>query len=176
LVVVCSKCGRKNRVPESGGRRITVRCGNCATEINFPPFTESTVPPHPSGASTGQGGGRTLLHTLVHRIANVLDLLVIVSIFLLFFAGSPWSWKMPHTFYTLVRFAVCGTAVYLAFGAWWSHLRVWTPVMGGIAILFNPLAPVHLSRSFWQILDIATALVLCFFVFETRWTRNRRIC
>ena len=35
----------------------------------------------------------------------------------------------------------------------------WVWIMGIIAVLFNPIEPVHLSKGIWQPIDFATALI-----------------
>jgi len=63
----------------------------------------------------------------------------------------------PYGYYQLLRVVVCGAGAYIA---WLSHhskypWAVW--VFGFVAILFNPLAPVHLPRATWGLLDLVCA-------------------
>jgi len=87
----------------------------------------------------------------------------IIAAIMLFLALAPW----PYGYYQLLRFVVCGVAVYVAFMAynWQKMWAVW--LFGFIAVLFNPLIPIHLSREIWQPIDvvcgvlfIVTAIVL----------------
>jgi hypothetical protein len=69
------------------------------------------------------------------------------------------SGKHPYSYYTVLRRLACSAAVVLVWrgavqGAKWAWALV------PLAILFNPVAPVHLSRATWQILDIAAAGVM----------------
>lgn len=100
------------------------------------------------------------------RLARAADNVVIISIILLFLAASAWGWGLPFYFYTVLRFAVCVSAIHLALWAWRRDTRVWTLIMSGIAVLFNPVVPIHLTRIVWRALDVVTAAVLCFFAFE----------
>lgn len=66
---------------------------------------------------------------------------------------------LPYGYYTLLRLAVCGLAGYLA----WAHATregtdAWVFALGGIAVLFNPIIPVHLTREIWAFIDVATAV------------------
>lgn len=70
----------------------------------------------------------------------------------------------PYGFYTLMRLIVCGCAIYLAVGARRMGSTAWTWIMGVIAVLFNPIVPMRMHRSDWQIIDLATAIVLLIFV------------
>ena len=76
--------------------------------------------------------------------------------------------KWPYGYYQLLRLVTCGAAAY---GAYVSHSMgksawLWAFVL--VAVLFNPVFPVHLSREVWQPLDVATAVVLVVAVFQVR--------
>jgi hypothetical protein len=163
VIVECAKCGQKNRVSDFPTRNAAIRCGRCGAEFNLV-CTGGTPALHTHGEHVGQAR-QTALHVILERIRNVLDLLVIISVFLLFFAVGSWPWKWPYGFYILLRLVVCVGAIYLAIRAWRAQTPAWSLIMCGIAILFNPLAPVHLSRWLWQVLDLVTAALLCFFLF-----------
>lgn len=64
----------------------------------------------------------------------------------------------PYGYYTLLRWAVTVAALVVAWAAWtgWPQLLAWPFV--GVAILFNPLAPVYLDRHTWRPIDIACSV------------------
>lgn len=64
----------------------------------------------------------------------------------------------PYGYYTFLRWAVTVAAVVVAWVAWDSFAQWATWPFVGIAILFNPLAPVYLDRATWQPIDIVCAL------------------
>lgn len=68
-------------------------------------------------------------------------------------AVGPW----PYGYYQLLRLVVCGAGAYFAYTTYqWGKLRaVW--VFGAIAVLFNPLLPVHLTREIWAVIDVVCA-------------------
>lgn len=69
--------------------------------------------------------------------------------------------RMPYGYYTFLRWCVCALGVYVAVVAHANGNR-WLPLPYiGLALLFNPIAPVHLQRETWRVLDVAAA-VLCF--------------
>ena len=71
--------------------------------------------------------------------------------------GSLARW--PYGYYQLLRFVVCGVSVYVAFVAYdWKKLWA-TWLLGFVAVLFNPLLPIHLSRDLWQPIDVICAVV-----------------
>jgi len=78
----------------------------------------------------------------------------IIAALLLFGALARW----PYGYYQLLRFVVCGVSVYVAFVAYnWQKLWA-TWLFSFIALLFNPLLPVHLSQEIWQPIDVICAL------------------
>jgi len=80
----------------------------------------------------------------------------IIAIALLF-----WSLdKHPYDYYTILRFAVCGVTAY---GAWFASEiknQGWAWCLGIIAVLFNPIFPVHLDKKTWGFIDIGVGIIL----------------
>lgn len=79
----------------------------------------------------------------------------LVIAFMLLVAIAP----LPYAYYTFLRWATCGVAVFIAFKAYrWK--RIWsTWLFGAIAILFNPFVPIYLTKEIWQPIDVVCALV-----------------
>jgi FtsH-binding integral membrane protein len=67
--------------------------------------------------------------------------------------------RWPYGFYSLLRLMVCLAAVYTATKAVSVEMRGWAWVMGGTALLFNPIFPIYIRRANWRILDLAAAIV-----------------
>jgi len=67
--------------------------------------------------------------------------------------------RWPYGYYQLLRLVVCGVGVYVAVKSYgWG--KVWaTWLFGFIAVLFNPLIPVHLTREIWQAIDVTCAVL-----------------
>jgi len=83
---------------------------------------------------------------------------IILSIIMLFGAIAEW----PYGYYILLRWITCITSILVVLQAFEKDID-WVKVLFIIiAILFNPLAPIHLSRSTWIPLDIVTAILLIF--------------
>jgi hypothetical protein len=65
---------------------------------------------------------------------------------------------MPYGYYILLRLFLCGVSVYLLTRP--SGVRdgeKW--VLGGLAILYNPLVPIELgSKPLWSIINIGTVV------------------
>jgi hypothetical protein len=81
---------------------------------------------------------------------------VLISIVLLLVAAFG---RWPYSFYVLTRLIVCGSAAYLAVGAYRAGKGFWLWVMGGVAVLFNPILPVRMRRHDWQPFDLLAALL-----------------
>ncbi len=63
-------------------------------------------------------------------------------------------------FYTLLRWICCAAFTYSAVATFRMKRVVWTWVFGVFAVLFNPIAPVYLQRSTWQIFDYLAIAVI----------------
>lgn len=79
---------------------------------------------------------------------------IIAAIILL---GALGRW--PYGYYQLLRWVTCGVAVYVAFLAYAWEKKWATYLFGFIAVLFNPLLPIYLSREIWQPIDVICALL-----------------
>ncbi len=66
--------------------------------------------------------------------------------------------ELPYGYYQILRWVVCGVAIYIAYMSYrWG--KVWaTWVFGFLAALFNPIVPVHLTKEIWQPIDTISAM------------------
>lgn len=105
--------------------------------------------------------------TIEKRIASkAFKNIRIVGITMLFIALV----SLPYAYYQILRWVVCGIAVYSAYLATQYVSRGeeelngkdsgWTIIFIVIAILYNPLAPIHLDKSMWTVLNIVTAITI----------------
>ena len=92
------------------------------------------------------------------RVNSIPWWLWLVPIALLFVATE----RMPYGYYTFTRATVCGFASFLAFVGWKDSVesRIWSVIFGCIAILFNPIIPIYLSRGTWRGFDVGVAIIL----------------
>lgn len=70
---------------------------------------------------------------------------------------------LPYGYFTLLRLVACITLAWAAFVAHRRHVPAMPVIFGILALLFNPLIPVHLSRGAWGMIDAGTALLLMAF-------------
>jgi hypothetical protein len=67
---------------------------------------------------------------------------------------------MPYGYYALLRVLVCGVCVYLATNEAQSERAEWAWILGGCAVLYNPIWKVPLGRELWSIDNVATIIML----------------
>ncbi len=110
-----------------------------------------------------------LLKKILRMIRGVLQkrphlMPAIIAAVMLFGALGQW----PDDYYQLLRFVTCCVSVYVAYTAytWQKIWAVW--LFGFIAVLFNPLAPIHFSRELWQYIDIICAVLFAVIAFILR--------
>lgn len=74
----------------------------------------------------------------------------------------------PRGYYQALRWVVTGTAALAAYTAYDGGHHGWPWVLVGVAILFNPIAPIFLSKSVWVVPDLLVAGVLGAFLIDER--------
>jgi len=63
---------------------------------------------------------------------------------------------MPYGYYMLLRLFLCGASLfYMATLMNLADAHKWT--LGGLAVLYNPIVPVHLGdKTLWALINVAT--------------------
>jgi len=73
--------------------------------------------------------------------------------------------ELPYGYYQLLRWVVCGVAVYIAYMAYKCG-NIWaTWVFGFVAVLFNPFIPVYLTKEIWRPIDFICAILFGLSIF-----------
>lgn len=80
---------------------------------------------------------------------------IIISIIMLLLAIFP----LPYGYYTILRLVVCVTAGFLAWYSYKQQKLTWMWAMGVIALIFNPIIPLHLRKELWVVVDVIVAIV-----------------
>lgn len=74
--------------------------------------------------------------------------------------------NLPYGYYTFARIAITAISVILIVFSVRAGVGGWLFGLIPVAILWNPIIPVYLSRGAWLPLDLlATAFFLCFAIF-----------
>ena len=66
---------------------------------------------------------------------------------------------LPYGYYQFLRIAITIASGLVAYSCFSEGKQGWAVGFGAICILFNPIIPVHLSKSMWAPIDVAVALV-----------------
>lgn len=72
--------------------------------------------------------------------------------------------ELPYGYYILLKWITCITSILVVFQAFEKNIDWAKIVFIVIAIIFNPLAPIYLSRSIWIPLDIITAIIFIYVI------------
>lgn len=76
--------------------------------------------------------------------------------------------RWPYGYYQLLRWVTCAAAVWVGFLAYGWQKKWATVVFAILAVLFNPLVPIHLSREIWQPIDAISAVLFVTIAFAVR--------
>ena len=76
---------------------------------------------------------------------------------------------MPYGYYQLLRVLIFCVSGYLAFEAIGRSQVNWAWVFGGTALVYNPLIKLALGRDLWSMVNVATAVLLAFYLY---WKRH----
>lgn len=148
------KWGSHNRLPDSPRLDGHYRCRLCKQGLLIPKLQTLEVEAN-STTDVRSHVGR-LPAGWIFGIASLVLLVMAIG------------WRWPSGFYTLLRFVVCGSAMFLCMESRHLSETVWMWIMGVAALLFNPLIPFHLSRGIWSFLDAAAALLFVLALFLIR--------
>ena len=67
---------------------------------------------------------------------------------------------MPYGYYTFVRILVCGCAAFTCYRLVDAGDKsAWPWIWGMVAILFNPIAPIHMTKEVWMAMDAACGVL-----------------
>jgi hypothetical protein len=69
--------------------------------------------------------------------------------------------SLPYGYYSLLRLFLCSVCLFFIFGARLT-LKDWQRwVLGGLAVLYNPVLPIVIgNKGIWEILNVATVVLL----------------
>lgn len=78
----------------------------------------------------------------------------LIAVALLIVAVAP----LPYGYYQMLRWVVGGIAIYYAYISYYEWKKKWAIwIFFIIAVLFNPIIPIHLTREVWQRIDVVCA-------------------
>ncbi len=90
----------------------------------------------------------------------------IIAIIMLLLAIPSGIW--PYGYYTFLRWVVTGVALFILRIAYELKRTTWLWIMGLIAILFNPIAPIYLDKGTWVVIDLIVAALFLVSMFKIK--------
>ena len=99
------------------------------------------------------------------EIIKYKNIVSIISIVMLLLAILP-IW--PYGYYILLRWVVTASAIFLVWIAYNLKKTFWLFLMGIIALLFNPIAPIHLDKETWIVIDLIVATIFLVSIFKIK--------
>lgn len=91
---------------------------------------------------------------------NNIKIASIIGLVLLFLALL----NLPYEYYIFLRWAITIIALFITFVIWDKLENMkWMSVI--IAIIYNPIVPVYLSRNVWILIDILSGLIFLIILF-----------
>jgi len=99
------------------------------------------------------------------EIIKYKNIVSIISIVILLLAIPP-IW--PYGYYILLRWVVTASAIFLVWIAYNLKKTFWLFLMGIIALLFNPIAPIHLDKETWIVIDLIVATIFLVSIFKIK--------
>ena len=107
---------------------------------------------------------------MLHERSNSIPVIVwIVPAVALAIALFP----LPYGYYKLLRVVVCLAAIVIAAHSYDKpNAGAWPLAFIALAIVFNPIIPLHLHRAVWLPVDVVAALI---FAGHLWWTRQQAL-
>ena len=78
---------------------------------------------------------------------------------------------LPYGYYQLLRIVVTVCTGWIAYAFYRSKSRFGVAVFGAMAVVFNPIAKIHMERDIHAILNVMTSLILI----GGLWIQSRNI-
>ena len=87
-------------------------------------------------------------------------------------AGVMLLWALnpenPYGYYILLRWVCCAAFTYLALKAHAQGKDGWVWVLGVMAVIYNPIIRIHLTREIWSAVNIFTLIISVSSIFAVR--------
>ncbi len=94
---------------------------------------------------------------------NIASMVAVLALLLAIPSGV-W----PYGYYVLLRWIITGVALFILSIANELEKEEWVKIMAGIAVLFNPILPIHLDKETWVIIDFIVAILFLASIFQVK--------
>lgn len=95
---------------------------------------------------------KQLSFSMIIRVISIVLLLIAIA-------------DMPYGYYMFLRWIVCSGCAYSAFISAKLEKKFWLVSLALLAILFNPIAPIFLTKEIWVVIDILASVFLLISIF-----------
>ena len=95
---------------------------------------------------------------------QIITIVKIIAIIMLFWALA----DNPYGYYQILRWVIAGVTGYSAYLAYRQGENKWTWILIITAILFNPIASIHLNRKIWSVLNIIATIIIFTSIFKMK--------
>ncbi len=79
---------------------------------------------------------------------------------------------LPYDYYIFLRWVITVSSVYIAWTSYKLKDIFWIGVFGIVAILFNPIFPIHLTKETWVVIDLMVATIFFIGIFLIKKGEN----
>ena len=73
-----------------------------------------------------------------------------------------------YHYYVFLRWVCCGIFAYLAIEAKKRGRDTWVWLLGASAVAYNPVFRVHLTRNYWAVINVITAIIAVVSIFTLK--------
>lgn len=94
-----------------------------------------------------------------NKVSLILRIICILLLFLALFSH-------PYSYYIVLRWVVSFSSLFVGYISSRVENHTWAWVYFIIAVLFNPILPIYLSRNTWQIFDVIVAIIFIYSFFS----------
>lgn len=95
---------------------------------------------------------------------NVKNASIFAAIILLLGILNGW----PYLYFILLRWAITFISIYVAYEFKQAKIESWMVVFGVVALVFNPIFPIYLTRQSWIPIDFVTSILFFFAGFSIK--------
>lgn len=89
----------------------------------------------------------------------------VIAIVMLLWALVPVN---PYGYYIVLRFAICSISIYLGYRARELQKSIWFWLLVILAIVYNPLVRIHLTREVWSLVNVAAIVLFAWAIFALK--------
>ncbi len=100
------------------------------------------------------------------KYKNIASVITVVLLLL----AIPSGW--PYGYYVFLRWVATISAIFLVWIAYDLKKTFWLFSMGIVAILFNPIIPIHLDKEIWGVIDFIIAILFLVSIFKIKIYKN----